>query len=415
MRPVKNAPDKSARGVAVSLLAGWILLLTSGGIDAFACDPDKISQVWIAPSEVRITIKGKKKVAGVVSCRASSSEQGRVLFSLLLVDEDLISGGEDSEDDLLDIEGIDGMVSAANAEVPIVAARSFTLRCLSRDAGMTYTVQGFERLGNVDDDFPRDEDENFHDSYEGQGCEPGPAADLGLKTYFGAVGNESPVVFPRGGPVPACCVQQVVSGDGRDILQDVFPIFLPTPEPVMLPVDDLPFFVKFVVKAGVAHLVFVEGAGGPLPEQVNVSRSNSSSVKGQGPIDPNGSSPITVSGSGSFVTVEGTVDPDGTVDASGKGTVAGFLNISVTLKGTLQGGMLNAEYAMGTDGGLPGGFPIVFDIEGAAPDFDAFWEEVAQELEDLAQQLAVFNSPQPIGGVDFNDSFIRLAGNLLVA
>ena len=401
MKRIEKASAKLARGLAGSLLAGWIILLTGGGIDAFACDFDKIHGVWIAPSDVRIALGFKKVVAAVVSCKASSDEQGRVEFTMLLVDDDFNFGGEDSMDDILVDRVISGMVSAADAEVPIAAASVFTLKC---NDSTSASIVGRTALGRI----------TF--SEEGNKCDE--PADLGLKIEIERGPRTSPAVFPPGGPVPACCAEALFRKDAilRTVLVRVFPIFVP-PEQVAS-VDDLPFDVTFVVKEGRAHLTFIEQAKGSFPGKVSVTvggQSNSSSLRSPRPINQNGSLPISVTGSGPFVTVEGTVAADGTIDAKGEGTVAGFPDISVTLTGTLQGGALDSEYSMGTDGGLPGGFPIVFDLDGASPDFDAFWEGAAQAIEDVAQQLAVFNSPLPIGGVDFEDSLLRLVGNLLVA
>ena len=78
------------------------------------------------------------------------------------------------------------------------------------------------------------------------------------------------------------------------------------------------------------------------------------------------------------------------------GTVAGFQNIDVTLTGSLVAGVIDAEYSMGTDGDLPGGFPIVLDVEGTSPDFDMFWEESAQAIEDTAREIATFNAPPSV-------------------
>jgi hypothetical protein len=73
---------------------------------------------------------------------------------------------------------------------------------------------------------------------------------------------------------------------------------------------------------------------------------------------------ITIEGSEPFVTVAGEVDEAGTFTAAGTGTVAGFPEIAVTFEGTVSAAGLQGEYAMGTEGGLPGGLPIIFEVRG---------------------------------------------------
>ena len=94
---------------------------------------------------------------------------------------------------------------------------------------------------------------------------------------------------------------------------------------------------------------------------------------------------ITVEGPAPFVTVTGDVDADGRFSAVGIGTVAGFSNISVTMAGSVTPDGLDAEYSMGTEGGLPTGQAITYSMVGtpivAAPvdgtaDIEAFYENL---------------------------------------
>jgi hypothetical protein len=75
-------------------------------------------------------------------------------------------------------------------------------------------------------------------------------------------------------------------------------------------------------------------------------------------------SDITFEGAFPWVTVIGTVDEDGFFEASGRGTVAGFGGIAVTFVGSIQDEHLEGDYTMGAEGGLPGGEPIVYHVEG---------------------------------------------------
>jgi hypothetical protein len=74
---------------------------------------------------------------------------------------------------------------------------------------------------------------------------------------------------------------------------------------------------------------------------------------------------ITIKGSHPFVEVSGEYDEaTGEFSAEGTGTVAGFPNIKVTFTGTVDENSISGEYTMGADGGLPGGQPIVYSVEG---------------------------------------------------
>ena len=65
-----------------------------------------------------------------------------------------------------------------------------------------------------------------------------------------------------------------------------------------------------------------------------------------------------------WVTVTGEIGPDGSFQAEGVGTVAGFPGIAVTFEGTISMEHLEGEYVMGANGGLPEGKPITYLIEG---------------------------------------------------
>lgn len=74
----------------------------------------------------------------------------------------------------------------------------------------------------------------------------------------------------------------------------------------------------------------------------------------------------TVQGPLPWVTVTGIFDEQGNISAEGRGTVAGFPNILVTLEGSYTEGGFSGEYTMGAGGGLPQGQSITYHIEGQA-------------------------------------------------
>ncbi len=73
---------------------------------------------------------------------------------------------------------------------------------------------------------------------------------------------------------------------------------------------------------------------------------------------------IRIEGPFPFVAVSGELSADGTIDASGRGTVAGYGNIKVTFQGGISDGSLEGDYTMGANGGLPGGQSIVYSVTG---------------------------------------------------
>jgi len=73
---------------------------------------------------------------------------------------------------------------------------------------------------------------------------------------------------------------------------------------------------------------------------------------------------IQIDGPFPWVAVIGELSPDGSIDATGRGTVAGYQNINVTFQGRVSGGQLVGDYTMGANGGLPGGQSIVYGVSG---------------------------------------------------
>lgn len=73
---------------------------------------------------------------------------------------------------------------------------------------------------------------------------------------------------------------------------------------------------------------------------------------------------VVVEGPAPWVTVVGEIGPDGSFVASGRGTVAGFQDIAVSLEGSVSMNHLEAEYSMGVEGGLPGGQAITYSVSG---------------------------------------------------
>jgi len=78
---------------------------------------------------------------------------------------------------------------------------------------------------------------------------------------------------------------------------------------------------------------------------------------------------ITFTGDPPWVTVSGTLAPDDTFTTSGTGTVAGFPDIAATFDGDLSNAnTIIGILTWGANGGLPGGFPIIWSIGGGIID-----------------------------------------------
>jgi len=79
---------------------------------------------------------------------------------------------------------------------------------------------------------------------------------------------------------------------------------------------------------------------------------------------------VTISGPSPWVSVTGVLQANGSLTATGSGTVAGRPNVPVTFTGTLSNGRLVGKYKMGQDTaptGLPNG-SITYDIDAPVTD-----------------------------------------------
>ena len=73
---------------------------------------------------------------------------------------------------------------------------------------------------------------------------------------------------------------------------------------------------------------------------------------------------IEINGSGAWVNVSGTLSDDGTVTASGRGTVAGFADIDVSFAGTWDADTqtLTGTYTMDAEKQISAGHPVVYNV-----------------------------------------------------
>ncbi len=83
-----------------------------------------------------------------------------------------------------------------------------------------------------------------------------------------------------------------------------------------------------------------------------------------GPLLAEGDQSIEINGDGAWVDVTGTLGADGTVTASGRGTVAGFSNILAEFSGTwdAETGVLSGTYTIDSEKVISAGHPVVYDV-----------------------------------------------------
>ncbi|MEZ5364382.1 MAG: hypothetical protein R2748_19105, partial [Bryobacterales bacterium] len=346
-----------------------------------ACEINAVQQSWILPNVVDVFEDQSKKVAGVVACGATSDNSGLVRFDMNLIDADLSVGetaGQD--DDVLSRHAISAMAAGPQKFTGVIAGHVYSIGCTDKDI-----------FGSM-----------------GEGGEGSPA-DLALQIV--TEGQVPFAALPKGGAAPAVCRRSV-----SKIALALASVPGEIPFPDLPPVTDLPFGVRLTVKSGEAHFEFITGAAGPFPDTltIDVAADLNSPQFAKGVKTQDAPLILSVSGDGAFVDVAGTVTQEGVIDASARGTVAGFPNTLVTLTGTLRGGTLDAEYTMGADGSLPGGFPIVFALTGESQEIADFWSGAGDSIVMLADALAQFHAV-PLGGVDIEDATLRLAANLTVA
>ena len=65
---------------------------------------------------------------------------------------------------------------------------------------------------------------------------------------------------------------------------------------------------------------------------------------------------------GNFIEVSGLLESDGSIHADGKGTVAGFPHVEVIFDGKWAKNVFTGIYEQGTNGVLPGGKSILWEI-----------------------------------------------------
>ena len=110
----------------------------------------------------------------------------------------------------------------------------------------------------------------------------------------------------------------------------------------------------------------------------------------------------TILGPFPWVPVSGTVDGEGNFMAEGRGTVAGYSNILATFEGQYSGEGFVGKYTLGAGGGLPGGFPITYYVEGQLIEPEA--EATPTQIEPEVEATPV---PETVDVQGFYDDFNR--------
>jgi hypothetical protein len=104
---------------------------------------------------------------------------------------------------------------------------------------------------------------------------------------------------------------------------------------------------------------FQDGVAGPA------CGSDSQLRTSVGPFLANGTRTISVTGTYPWISVEGTLDADGTFSASGRGTMAGYGGILAEFTGAYDeaGGTLVGDYSMDGEKRISAGHPLVYRVE----------------------------------------------------
>lgn len=123
---------------------------------------------------------------------------------------------------------------------------------------------------------------------------------------------------------------------------------------------------------------------------------------------------ITISGEGRWVEVTGPINADGTFVAHGTGTVAGFPNIAVRFTGRYLVGRLSGEYAVGVNGGLPGGQAINYIYNSPNAEWRVFWEALSELLIQAGQSSGGVPSGM-VDGVAYSDYSNAIAVQFMLA
>jgi hypothetical protein len=76
---------------------------------------------------------------------------------------------------------------------------------------------------------------------------------------------------------------------------------------------------------------------------------------------------ITLNGDSPFIIVTGAIDANGAVTATGTGLIRPYRNVEATFQGTIANFQLTGTYAIGSNGALPGGQAITYNVTGTAP------------------------------------------------
>lgn len=71
---------------------------------------------------------------------------------------------------------------------------------------------------------------------------------------------------------------------------------------------------------------------------------------------------LTINGSASWLPLSGTIGSDGSFNLTGSGTVAGFSNVSSSFTGTVTSSGYSGKITVGTQGELPTGAPISWNV-----------------------------------------------------
>ena len=180
-------------------------------------------------------------------------------------------------------------------------------------------------------------------------CGGGGGKDNATKTP-NASGTPAPSATPAADETTG--TPQATSTDGTDGEGGTTPADNGVVSPTGISGEQIAFRVQFTVASDPGNLQ-------PLVESEERFGSELDAVVATGAVSFYGDHP--------FIAVGGTIDAGGAFSATGVGRVVPYRDVEATFQGTISNGQLTGTYAIGSNGALPGGQAITYNVTGTAP------------------------------------------------
>jgi hypothetical protein len=389
--------NKSKRLMTLCVWAGVVSVTAplfappGGAFSAYACDPNRILSVRIAPDPLHISprVLGTGQVTVTITCDTNSGDftagstltgGGTVNFKYRLVDNDTPF----SDVTLGTATHTQPFKALGTFKKRIAPTNIFTLCCLNTVQDAACAVDSGENPADLAVEIDNGASTQRTNYFNGRVF----VADGDPKNVVG--NNAEARCVDETGSVPSTSGQAFASaGEALSATQPVANAEkLRGPHQVASSVASDPGNLQRTI--------------GTLPTIVDVQFSTPSPTTGRRGFSIRGDSP--------FVAVGGLLEDDGSVIATGTGMVAGIPNVAVRFQGWFLPGGLTGDYTMGVNDTLPGQ-PITYRIEGRNVAWAGFWDIVGAGLQNAAQGIARLNFKTDLGGIDLSQTTMPMAGD----